>query len=218
MYVIRDSKQHDLIQLANCQMKCFPNSFSTKLGSNYIQKTLHWFFSENGRFLFHVVDDKNNIVGYCGGFVPRFYGDGSSTGMLQHAFKQAMVGVILKPWLLFHKELLPLYPLIIRNIRKKIFNTKPKPTTQQLQNYKIRAGLVVIGVLPECRGTNVISLLMNEFEVKAVELKIFETALSVKKDNYRAIKAYNKFGWDVIEESASTYVLGKKISNEGYTH
>ena len=175
-------------------------------------------FSENGRFLFHVVDDKNNIVGYCGGFVPRFYGDGSSTGMLQHAFKQAMVGVILKPWLLFHKELLPLYPLIVRNIRKKIFSTKPKPTTQQLQNYKIRAGLVVIGVLPEFRGTNVISLLMNEFEVKAVELKIFETALSVKKDNYRAIKAYNKFGWDVIEESASTYVLGKKISNEGYTH
>lgn len=218
MFEIQNSKQLNLKDLAICQTKCFSNSFSSKLGKKYIAKTLDWFFSEKGRFLYHVIDSNKTIVGYCGGFVPRFYGDGSSTGMLQHAFKEAVLGVLLKPWLLLHKELRPLYPLIIRNIIKKIFKSKPKPTSVQLQNYKIRAGLVVIGVLPEYRGTEVIKLLMNEFENKAIELNVFETALSVKKDNQRAIKAYGKFGWEVIEESENTFVLGKEIKHESNSY
>jgi ribosomal protein S18 acetylase RimI-like enzyme len=210
MLQIRNSSGPDLPALAICQMQCFSNSFATKLGQAYVAKTLEWFLVQEQRFLYHVTDGEK-IVGYCGGFVPRGYGDGSSSGMLQHAFKEAVVGVLKKPWLLFHAELRPLYPLIFRNIKARIFKTKPKPTQEQLAVYKKRAGLVVIGVLPESRGTGVIKLLMEEFDRKAIGLHTYDTALSVKKENLRAIGAYQKFGWEIIEEHPITYVLGKTI-------
>jgi GNAT superfamily N-acetyltransferase len=192
-------------------MSCFPLSLATKLGKKYVLKTLDWFLCNPQRFLFHIEED-NKVIGYCGGFVPSKPGDGSSSGMIQHAFNEAVQGLIFKPWLLFHNEVVPHYPFIWRNIKRKVTG-KITPAKAPSENapFKQYVGLVVIGVLPSKRGTGVAQQLMAEFERKSLQLNHKELVLSVKKDNSRAIKAYNNYGWNIKEEHQNTYVLQKTI-------
>ena len=115
-------------------MACFPNSFNTKLGKKFVAKTLQWFLASDKRFLFHVTIN-NEVVGFCGGFAPQFYGDGSSSGMLQYAFKEAVFGIFKKPWLIFNKELTAYYPFIIRNIKKKLGLLKNNAAVPKPENF-----------------------------------------------------------------------------------
>ena len=194
---IESSRTQQLPDLAVCQMACFPTSFATKLGKGYVQKSLEWFLESPKRFLFHCESD-GKVIGYCGGFAPAFYGDGSSSGMLQHAFKEAVKGTLIKPWLIFHPELFQYYPHLLRNIKKKLFRKKViSSNTQSLKEFDKVVGLVIIGVHPEYRGKGIFELLMGEFERQAGLLNRNEVNLSVKKDNLRAINAYKKFGWKV---------------------
>jgi ribosomal protein S18 acetylase RimI-like enzyme len=185
---------------------------ATRLGKCYVTKTLDWFLHNPNRFLFHIEED-NKVVGYCGGFIPAKIGDGSSSGMLQHAFNEAIKGIVLRPWLLFHAEVVAQYPFLWRNIKRKVTGkVVPAATpTNRSGTYKQYVGLVVIGVRPENRGAGIAQLLMEEFEKKSLEHQQHYLVLSVKKDNLRAIKAYHNFGWSIKEEAAGTYVLHKTI-------
>jgi len=195
-------------------MHCFPGSLATKLGKVYVRKTLEWFLVSENRFLFHIEKDKQ-VMGYCGGAIPKGYGDGSSSGMLQHAFKEAVTGILKKPWLLFNSEVISFYPFIFKNIKKKLSGSIPaksKATPQPaLQPFKRYTGLVVIGVEPENRGSGVFAALMGYFENEARKRSVLLCNLSVKKDNLRAIHAYKKSGWFIAEEHAKTFVMQKKL-------
>ena len=196
--------------IASCHASCFPKSLATKLGSTYVQKTLEWFLDNPNRFLFHIVRDKK-VIGYCGGFIPVKPGDGSSSGMLQYAFKEAIRGIMTKPFLLFHPEVVQNYPFLWMNIKRKLTGrTKPfKPTEPKL--FKPYVGLVVIGVHPGFQGKGLAKLLMDEFENRSRQFKQAEMVLSVKKDNTKAIRAYSKSGWTIREENEKTFVLHKHI-------
>ena len=193
-------------------MQCFPDSLATKLGLAYVEKTFDWYLVNAGRFLFHIEID-NIVVGYCGGFVPSKPGDGSSSGTLQHAFNQAIKGLVKKPWLLFHAEVKPHYPFLWRNIKRRITG-KVKPAIAQTavsKPFKPYCGLVVIGVLPSHRGQGLVQKLMVEFEDKARGLHQTKCKLSVKKNNLRALNAYKKQGWYIGEEQPVTYVMEKEV-------
>lgn len=209
MLTIKCSQKQQLPDIAECQMDCFPDSFATKLGRSYVQKSLEWFLVNDQRFLFHC-EEHGKIVGYCGGFAPAYYGDGSSSGMLQHAFKEAIKGTLKKPWLLFNAELVQYYPHIFRNIRKKILKTKTiAAVTSNKREIEPTVGLVIIGVHPSFRGKGVFELLMTEFENQARKLNRTQVNLSVKKDNNRAINAYKKFGWTIRQEQADGLKMHK---------
>ena len=206
------SKPSHLNELAFCHLDCFPASLAAKLGFTYVRKTLDWFLSADNRFLFHM-EIEGQIVGYCGGFVPAGKGDGSSSGMLQHAFKEAVWGILKKPWLIFNGEVQDFYPFIFRNIRTKVIGKKKIKHSHhhERKHSQQYAGLVVIGIEPAFRGTNVFKELMLYFEKEAVERNVHLCNLSVKKDNDRAIHAYKKFGWYIAEEHGKTFVMQKKL-------
>ncbi len=208
---LTDSEHNHLHDIALCHIACFPTSLSSKLGVGYVKKTLEWFLQNPDRFLYHV-QDHNGVAGYCGGFVPQYYGDGSSSGMLQYAFNEALVGIALHPWLLFHAEVRQQYRFLWLNIRRKftgknipLDNTITKPAKPS------HVGLVVIGVHPNFRGSGVAKLLADEFECKAKAFNKHEMILSVKTDNQRAINAYKKFGWKILSKQKNTYVMNKMI-------
>ncbi len=210
MYLIKSEQKH-LHDIALCHIACFPSSLSSKLGVRYVKKTLEWFLINPNRFLYHV-EIQNEVAGYCGGFVPQFYGDGSSSGMLQFAFNEALIGLSTHPWLLLHSEVLQQYRFLWLNIRRKftgknipLDNTIAKPVKPT------HVGLVVIGVHPDYRGSGVAQLLADEFENKAKAYNKHELILSVKNDNLRAINAYKKFGWKIMSEQKHTYVMNKNI-------
>ena len=142
-------------------------------------------------------------------------GDGSSSGMLQYAFNEAIWGIIKNPLLLFHSEVLPNYSFLWLNLKRKITGRiKPIKPVSNEKPFKPYVGLVVIGVHPHFRGRGVAKQLMAEFEKRALDFGRDEMVLSVKKDNASAIKAYSKVGWHKREEHDKTYVMHKLIGEK----
>lgn len=213
MSIIKNSLKENLPDLAHCHISCFPTSLATRLGRSYVQKTLEWFLVDPNRFLFQT-SQNGKVTGYCGGFMPVKAGDGSSSGMLQYAFKEAITGIIKNPLLLLHPEVRVHYPFLWLNIKRKITGrVKPiKPVSNETP-FKPYVGLVVIGVHPDFRGNGIAQELMKEFEKRAREFQKNEMVLSVKKDNARAIKAYSNFGWSTREEHDKTYVMHKFLAS-----
>lgn len=212
MLQIKNSQREELPDIAFCHIACFPKSLATRLGKSYVQRTLDWFLVNPNRFLFHVVQD-GKVAGYCGGFKPLKPGDGSSSGMLQHAFNQAVKGILRNPFLVFHPEVRQHYPFLWMNIKRKITGeARPFKPVSAAKPFTPFVGLVVIGVLPAYRGKGIAQLLMAEFEKRAALFNENECVLSVKKDNARAIKAYSNFGWKTKEEHSQTYVMNKFIA------
>ena len=212
MYFVENSSNQALPDIATCHIACFPQSLSTRLGKKYVQKSLEWFLINPNRFLFHV-SFNGKVMGYCGGFVPVKVGDGSSSGMLQHGFKQAVFGLIKNPLLLFHQEVRPYYPFMWLNIKRKITGKAiPISFVDPSKPFEPKVGLVVIGVHPDSRGSGIVQLLMKEFENRTKVFNQHEMVLSVKKNNTRAVKAYMNNGWEVKGEKKGILSMHKIIS------
>ncbi|HXL55567.1 MAG TPA: GNAT family N-acetyltransferase [Chitinophagaceae bacterium] len=193
-------------------MACFPDSFSTRLGFNFTKRSLEWFLIAENRFLFHI-ESENQVIGYCGGFKSSFIGDGSTSGMLQYGMREAIQGLIRKPYLLFNPHLLKRYPLIFRNIYKRVFNSKENiPTNINYDNSKI--GLVVIGVHPDYRGKGIFELLMQNFQEECKKRNVTKMTLSVKASNARAIAAYKKAGWQIASQTKKDMDMYKILRAE----
>ena len=205
------SQKNQLHNIALCHIACFPKSMSSRLGIRYVKKTLEWFLVNPNRFLFHV-ENEHQIQGYCGGFVPQKIGDGSSSGMLQYAFNEALVGLMTHPWLFFHAEIRHYYRFLWLNVKRKLTGkvipiSKPDP----MQAEPSHVGLVVIGVHPDYRGSGAAKLLADEFEKRAKTYNRKELVLSVKSDNLRAVNAYKKFGWQVAKQDKKHLLMNKFI-------
>lgn len=211
MFKISNTLKQALPDIAQCHKACFPESLATRLGEAYVEKSLDWFLVNHKRFLYHIsADDK--VIGYCGGFIPSKPGDGSSSGMLQHAFNKAITGIIKNPLLLFHSEVKQHYPFLWRNIKRKITGkAKPAQPVDKSKPFTPYVGLVVIAVHPSYQGKGIAQQLMAEFERRVKEYNQNEQVLSVKKNNARAINVYLKSGWKVKEEHSQTYVMNKFV-------
>lgn len=189
-----------LPQLARCHSAAFPKSLATALGNRYLAKMLSWYLSSDKTFLFHVEDDKGHCAGYCGSIVSDgILGTGSASGMAQYTFKHAIWAFLTHPWVLFHPEVRAKWPLLWKNIlmklgvRKKVHFSKEQKTAMAKDPH---VGLVVIGVDPKYQGKGFGSLLLKEFERRAVEdYGIRKLQLSVLADNAQAILAYERNGW-----------------------
>ncbi len=213
MFQLNQSLQPDIYPISLCHQLCFAGSFSNKLGLSFTAKTFEWFLSAENRFLYHVTNN-TEVVGYIGGFCPQYHGDGSTSGMMRYAMKEAMFGVAKKPWLLFSKELISFYPLILKNVYRKIFKIHPGNKVSGVpvgNSFQQKVGLVVIGVHPNYRGSGIFEMLMQQFEKEAAQRHISSLVLSVKKDNGRAVQAYKKNGWMISKENDKAIEMYKTI-------
>jgi GNAT superfamily N-acetyltransferase len=211
MFQLSATSLQQLPEVAICHMDSFPASFGTKLGYAYSKKSLEWFLAGDNRFLFHVTD-ADKVIGYCGGFQSAGMGDGSTSGMMQYAMKEAALGMFKKPWLFFHKDVMRFYPLIIKNIISKITGSKKQLVAgTAAPNSTTNIGLVVIGVPPAYRGKGCFELLMHHFEAQCRQRNATNMVLSVKVSNTRAIAAYEKAGWLVAAETENAIEMYKPL-------
>lgn len=196
---IIDSKSSDLEKIAVCHMSAFPDSLSTKMGLRYLKKMIEWYLADEKRFLFHI-EENGKCAGYCGGMIhDGTQQSGSASGMIQYSFNEAVVAIILRPWLLFHREVLTKYALIRKNVRnrfkkkQKVRNNETKDLSSEKPEPSV--GLVVIGVSMEFQGKGYGSVLLQEFERRAKDMNYKLINLTVRNDNEQAIKAYERNGW-----------------------
>lgn len=196
--IIHNSSQTDLRRVAHCHRAAFPDTLASAMGMSYVEHMLSWYLSTEKTFLYHL-DENGRCLGYCGGMViDGTLPTGSASGMAQHSFHAAIRAFALRPWLLFHPEVRAKWPLLWKNILMKLGLRSrvhaPEQKTKQRQDPHV--GLVVIGVDPAYQGKGYGSLLLQEFERRAVEdYSIHKLQLTVKADNEQAIRAYERNGW-----------------------
>lgn len=210
--MITYATSNDLNKIAKCHIAAFPKSVTSLLGMKVVASMLKWYLSAPNKFLFYA--EENGIVtGYCGGFVmdgSDAYGSGS--GMTQFGFNQAAAAFASKPWLLLHPEVRIKYPFILTNIARKLGLKKDLPMAVSKPKYQpLTAGLVVIGVIPNLQQKGLGTLLQQEFERKAIEMGAHQLQLSVRINNTKAIKSYQRNGYVIEKEVAPSYVMIKKL-------
>lgn len=208
------SKREDLKKIALCHRSAFPRSLSSKMGVKYLTKMIEWYLSDEKKFLFHLEAD-GQCVGYCGGMVnDETQRMGSASGMFQYSFNEALKSIALRPWLIFHKELISKYKLIIKNIKMRFKNDRKiivqNPINTKGQKQEPVTGLVVIGVSLIHQGKGYGSILLKEFENKTRHLNIHKMALTVKSSNQQAINSYERNGW-MIDKKKENYLEMIKI-------
>ncbi len=145
-------------------------------------------------------DEQGRCVGYCGGIISDgSLGTGSASGMAQHTFWYAIWAFINRPRVLFHPEVRSKWPVLWKNILMKLGLYRRVHFSDHQKELMARdpmVGLVVIGVDPAYQGKGFGSLLLQEFERRAVEeYRIRRLQLTVHTDNAQAIRAYERNGW-----------------------
>ena len=214
LQTVKDSNVNDLREIARCHMAAFPKSLSSKLGLSYCRKMLEWYLSSDNKFLFHLQEGKS-VVGYCGGFIRKGELYGSSTGMTQYASREGIKALLLRPWLLAHPKFQKNYKFIWRNL-VLLFKQHPKSliNSPKIEPTKgLTAGLVVIGVGPKFKGKGYGSLLLKEFEKKAIDMKCMRMNLTVESLNAAAIRAYERNGWKKENEKDEHISMFKLVTN-----
>ena len=203
----------DLQALAKCQQECFPASFAVKLGYACLHKSLQWFLVSPNRFLVHI-EYEGKIVGFCGGFMPQFVGDGSKSGILHFAIKEAFYGLLKRPWLWFHSELWRFGTVFLKN-RWKIFSNKknenPTGLPADIHEYLSSVALTIICVHPAYRGAGLAKSLLLFAEDFAIKHDRKVLSLGVKQKNSSACKAYIKNGWAIDKKLGDSFVMKKYL-------
>lgn len=206
---------NELKSIAICHKKAFNTSLSSKLGLAFICDMLRWYLSGPNKFLFYVTNE-SGCIGYCGGHIIDGQDKyGAASGMSQFGFKSAFIGVLKKPWLILHPEVISRYQFILTNIRRRMGLKKDKPLAESapsILDEPLTAGLVVIGVLPNLQQKGLGTLLQQEFERKSKEMGAKRLQLSVRTTNKRAIGSYIRNGYKIISESSTSYIMIKELN------
>ena len=205
------TKSKDLINIVKCHKSAFPNALSSKMGNTFVLKMMQWYIESDRGVLFHIENQNKEIIGYCGGIITKREGlHGAITSISQYAFKTFLKSYLFKPWLLFHSENLKKIPYIKKNILLKMGLYK----SDEIKNEKFIPfmGLVVIGLKKNEQGRGNGSILLCEFEKRAKKItNIQKISLSVKSDNFNAIKSYSKNGWKIGERTNESVKMYKLI-------
>lgn len=216
MKIVKSDISH-LPSIAKVHRSAFPKNLSSLLGNNYLKKTLQWYLENHSNgFLIHL-EDEGKIIGYVTAFRSsdnlRY---GSASTLAQYAFREAVLAFFLRPWLLFHPEIVEKWTLIKKQfiIRSKLRQEKAiSSSSVQLSRPKSKSnscGLLSIGLLKEFQGKGCGSALLSAFEYEAVEKfnpEVLE--LSVKTNNKMAISAYLKNGWSIEYQDAKNTIMNK---------
>ncbi|HMQ67502.1 MAG TPA: GNAT family N-acetyltransferase [Ignavibacteria bacterium] len=209
------SKKIDLPKLAECHRSAFPDSLSSRMGKKYLEEMIAWYLSDSSKILFHAEVD-GRCIGYCGGMIlDGTQPTGSASGMMQYSFNSAVKAIMLRPWLLVHKEFLNKYKLIYKNIKRKFSGKKKQSEALKKKKKKElpekEMGLVVIGVSSDYHGKGIGSVLLQEFENKTKSMDIKKMGLAVRRENEKALKSYQRNGWEISKEHPGYFEMTKRI-------
>jgi Acetyltransferases len=210
--MIRQATLNDLPAIACVHRVCFPDSYSSQLslfrspigGGNLLESFYMEYMNDNPE-LFVVADDENSgIVGFCMGY----YMD--KDDQMQNFFRKNRFCVLWKTFLLLLIGNKQAWNKILSRLKHKpdisdwtIVNDK----YEYIKN-KERGDLLSVCVLPDCRGKGYAQGMMEYYldAMKKAGRKL--CLLSVKKDNERAKRYYERNGFE----------LYRTRGNEGLTY
>ena len=195
---VRNATKEDLPEITKVHMECFPDYFSTKLGSNLLCKYYGMYLEERPELFFVACDeDTGNIIGLANGYV--FEKD------IQNEFiKKNFLRMIFRiMWLLviFDK-------MAWKRIKGMII--KEKPEDGALPGKPGTGDLLSICVLDDYKGCGAAKQLVENVEQGFLSIGIDEYVLTVFTDNKRARAFYEKCGFNIYYETKKRLSILKK--------
>jgi ribosomal protein S18 acetylase RimI-like enzyme len=210
--ILKRADKESLTGIAKCYIEAFPNSISAKLGQNYITHNLEWFIGDDNKILFYI-QEENECIGFCGGYLWTKIGDGSTSSMINYSKKIRNQILLRKPWLLLdYESIIKILNFLLMKFRLIFLGNKSVEI--KLQRNEPSLGLVVIGVTPSNKGKGIASILIQHFEKFGADKGINWAHLSVRKENLRAINFYKKNGWEItnsVKSNDGSFSLKKKL-------
>jgi len=204
--IYRKVKKEDLNQIAKIHKEAFPDYFLTAFGEELLYEFYNQYFLNNNIFV--VAEENNKIIGFILGNnsdIPR-----------KKFFNENFYRISLK--VIF--ELLKLNKNLWNGIFQRVFFVKEAIISKFRKNIKIEERIIQnkksyrllsIAVNPKVKGKNIAVEMEKYFCEELLKIGIEEVGLSVKKENIRAIKFYEKCGYFLEREEEKSKYFNKKL-------
>ncbi|GAB5555122.1 MAG: hypothetical protein Sapg2KO_47130 [Saprospiraceae bacterium] len=203
----------DLSDIAICHRSAFPNSLASKQGSRFLSKMLEWYVVSDRGTLFHI-REAGKVLGYIGAiYVPEPGMIGAASSITQYAFKEFIRSILIRPWLLFHPDVLRRVGFIVKNLSAKLGLKKEMgDLASDVEDFESYLGLVVVGVEKDTQGKGIGASLMNYLAILGQkEYQVNRLLLTVSKMNEKALKSYKSNDWTIRKDEGDHYQLVKEL-------
>jgi ribosomal protein S18 acetylase RimI-like enzyme len=195
---VRAVTSADLDALGAIHRLAFTDSLASALGIGYLRLYYHWFI-ESPRAVSFVAERDGAIIGFVVGTDnARIYYD-ELYGARRPAMMRAMIlGIVTHPAAILRlARMVGLVREIARRQIARRLKKRPAPSAQNMPPAPPRqnATLVSIAIHPDAQGSGASTPLMRAFVDACAARAVPVIHLSVRADNARAIRFYEREGW-----------------------
>ena len=194
--VIEVATPEDLAEIARVHIQTFVGYFLSAFGAEFLELYYRNYLSDDNHILLTAKED-NRIVGFIAGSAMPDLLEGQILRLnFIRIFRLSLKRLIISGD--FRKQCLERRHFVKRALKAKCAGFFRKDTHNLKSSNTMReiyGGLSSIAVLPEYRGKGVALSLIKKFEAEMARKGLGVCALTVTKDNSRAISFYKKAGW-----------------------
>lgn len=211
---IRLMRPADLPAVASIHLASFAGHRSALLGAGFVKAEYRWFLAHFPQLAL-VSEQDGMVVGSVIGATPAY-----GTEVLPSLWREALVALLLRPWLLVNPTIWAQFDLFFRVLVLKRLRRAPKPVSPKAPLAEsVRPSsedapffLASIAVDPTCRGRGIAGQLIQAFEQQARALGAARLRLTVLKNNLAAQRAYENTGWYKVATTDRTVKYRKDLS------
>ena len=195
--IFRQVQEKDLNTIVSVHQKCFPDYFLTTMGTKLLSKFYKEYYDEN-KELFIVAENDDDIVGFVMGYLT----GSQARASFERKNRLLLIIKVIGRCLIFDKE-------AILRVKKKIQSFIKKQPTNTDQPKE--ATLLSICILPDYQGGKRAETLVRLFENALQKMNKHIYTLSVKNDNIRGIRFYEKVGFSVQKRTEKNTTFIKEL-------
>lgn len=200
--IVRDLSIENLPAVASIHMAAFPDSALTKLGREAVRRYYEWQIvgPHDGVNIGAFADEV--MLGFCFGGIRR----GALGAFLEKNRRFLIIRAATRPWLLFNPLFRERAQFAIQRLFGKLGPSKPPvaASSQPVVPQPVPAfGILSIAVDPRHQGSGAAQLLMEYSEQEALRRGFSRMHLTVHPSNMRAVRFYEKVGWQRDEHNGA---------------
>jgi ribosomal protein S18 acetylase RimI-like enzyme len=205
--IIRPLVAQDIPRVVELFYEQFPNLSWTRLGKNFIRKSICW------HFVFHpelalVTEADNQVIGFIVGATGghrQYYRQ-----VLRYAFPEFLLGLLLHPWLLFKRGNLTQW---VNLIRSPGATETFRQNTAMSKSGEKKAIICFVAVMDAAQGRGIGTSLKQAFEEAAFQTGIEVLSSYTEINNYAARRLNEKRGWKQVREDPhhKTVYFSKRV-------
>ena len=202
-YTIRAAQESDIGAVCDVHAKCFPESFSTRLGKNLLTKYYLEFYREAPHLFLVCENDEGKMCGFVMGYVL------GKTNAISNFMKNNRLSMGLKVL-----GLLLTFDKLAWGKVKKTLAKKKAPQEEQGAPVADKTGegdLLSICVTEDMRGTGAAVGMVNRYNEVLLENGHKTCYLTCETTNPRGIAFYKKLGYDIAEQTKDKICFRKDL-------